>query len=696
MNLDLDKSTGIFTLNCTFDERFAAKNAGFKWQPDVRKWQTPSTRTAAAFLHCATPDARLAISQEQGRAAEAMRQSMATEAELDIPHPEDADYFPFQKAGIKFCLRRDPIRTLIGDEMGLGKTLQAIGTINMRDDIKTVLVVCPASLKLNWRRELNRWLQRNLSVGVIMSGKSVPQADILIVNYDILGESCSCRAKTDAERALEKETGKKIKKAAQRSCQKCSGKGFVIRMPELQRQWDLVVADECHRCKTPSTLTAKAFKVIADSRHRLALSGTPILNRPIEIHPILEWLDKTEWGNRWDYAKRYCGLKQTRFGTDMSGATNLEELRDRLRSTGTMIRRMKKDVLKELPPKLHTIIELPANGLADCVDAEWKAYRAQEQVLVSLKAALEMAKAAETDAEYQQAIADLRHGAAASFAEMSGARLELAKKKIPYIVTHLEETMEDVDKLVAFGHHTEVIKEVCAKLAKLGVVSITGSTSLTARERAVQSFQNDAATRLFVGNIIAAGVGLTLTAASNVVLFELDWRPGIVAQAIDRCHRIGQKDSVTAQYLVLEGSLDAYMAKKIAEKQKIIDVALGAGNPDDLLTAGDDIPVVEEQTPSTSTTRKEIMEKAVKVQAGDQEIALQCLRFISSLDLDYARGKNTVGWSKLDSRIGHSLAERNWLSPKQVVLAVRICNTHRRQLPDALAGSLAGIVERLK
>lgn len=679
MNLTHDQ--GTFTLNCTFEERFAAKNAGFKWASAIKKWQTDSPRMAMAFVQFATPDCRVVLERHTHAAKAVLAESMATTADLAVPHPEDGpDYFPFQKAGVKFCLRKDPVRALIGDEMGLGKTCQSIGTLNMREDIRSVLVVCPASLKLNWRRELTMWLTRNLTVGVVSSDKGVPDADILIVNYDILGKACDCK------KTMENKKPKK-------DCPKCNGKGFFLRLPGLVREYDLIITDECHRLKNADTLTFKAFKIIAQSKHRIALSGTPILNRPIEMQTTLGWLDHVEWGDRWQYAQRYCGLVRNRFGVDMSGATNLEELRDRLRST-VMIRRLKRDVMKELPPKIHQIIELPSDGLAEAVTAEWTAYKNQEKILFQLKAASEIAKTAETDAEYQTAMQGLKDGVAASFAQMSYARLDLAKRKIPYIITHLEDTMEDVSKLVAFGHHTEVIDEVFKKMEKFRPVKITGSTSMTARDGAVQAFQNDPSCQFFVGNIIAAGVGLTLTAASTVVLFELDWRPGIVAQAIDRCHRIGQKDSVLAQYLVLEGSLDAYMAKKIAAKQKVIDVALGAS---DGLSIQEQIELpTQEPAPATeSTSRKQIADKALAVRPGDMEVVMQGLRIVASMDADHARGINMVGFSKIDVEIGHSLAERNWLSPKQIVLAYKLCNKYRGQLPDSVTSKLNIMKERL-
>lgn len=688
----LTHDQGIFTLVCTYEERFSAKNAGFKWNPDLKKWQTTSPRTAQAFAHVADPECRAILSREQAKAKELHAASMATEAELDIPHPEGFDYFPFQKAGVKFCLRRDPIRTLLGDEMGLGKTPQTIGVINMREDIKSVLIICPASLKINWRRELDRWLTRNLTVGLVSSDKSVPDADILLVNYDILGQACPCY-KVAEQNAIAAGLPKPKKKRPDKNCTVCHGKGFSVRMPALIKPYDLIVCDEAHRLKNQDTLTYKAFKIICDVKHRMALTGTPILNRPIEMQTTLAWLDHVEWGNRWEYAKRYCALTQNRFGVDMSGASNLEELRDRLRST-VLIRRLKKDVLKELPPKIHQIIELPANGLSESIAQEWQAYKNQESVLVQLKAALEVAKSAETDDEYQNAIASLRDGVAASFAEMSYARLDLAKRKVPYIVAHMSEIMEQVDKLVAFGHHTEVIEEVVSKMANYNPVKITGAASMLARDKAVQSFQNDPGTHLFVGNIIAAGVGLTLTAASNVVLFELDWRPGIVAQAIDRCHRIGQTDSVTAQYLVLEGSLDAYMAKKIAAKQKIIDTALGVSDMIDS-EAQIELPSQEEPGATESTTRKQIIEKSALVQPGDAEVVLSCLRTITAADMDYATGKNEVGWSKLDSHIGHSLSEQHSLSPRQIVLGAKLCWRHKRQLNIGQLGKLEQIQRRL-
>lgn len=688
--MNLEYSGGTFILNCTFDERFTAKNAGFRWQPDIKKWTTTSSRTAQAMAAYATPDCRRVLAEAQAKRQEALAQSMATEADLDIPHPEGGpDYRPYQKAGVKFFLKKNPVRCLCGDEAGVGKSAQAIGLINMREDIKSVLIVAPASLKINWRRELEMWLTRNLSVGIVSADKGVPCADILICNYDILGASCDCWKKLDPENSSKGKKRRHLK-----DCPRCNGKGFFIRLPGLVKEYDLVVADESHRTKNDAAMCAKAFKAIATSTHRLALSGTPLLNRPIELFSTINWLDHAEWPSKWEYAKRYCGLTQTRFGVDMSGATNLDELATRLRTSGIMIRRMKRDVMKELPPKIHQVVELPDDGLSDCINAEWSAYRKQETLLAKLKAAVEIAKCSDTDAEYHQAINSLKDGVAASFHEMSYARMDLAKRKIPYIITHISDMMEDGQKIIVFGHHTEMLEAVYSKMSKHNPAKITGSTSMIARDKAVQLFQHDNSCRLFVGNIIAAGVGITLTASSTVVLAELDWRPGICSQAADRAHRLGQRDSVLVQYLVVSGSLDAYIAKKIAAKAQVIEKALGTPDLQQDEAEAVILPDAHDD-PQPSASRKQIAESSARVQDGDMEVAMQCLRIITAMDTDFASGRNTIGWSRFDSAVGHSLSEKPCLSPKQVSLAVRLCNKHRKQLGSSLAESISSIYKRL-
>lgn len=686
-------ANGTFVFACSFADKEVPKQAGFRWNPENKYWYTTDASVAMRLKQYADASATEAINKGQRDAMVNVEASRASTSAINIPTPPGLEFYPFQKAGIEFLVANITANhgVLLSDQMGLGKSPMSIGYINAvgHDVIRRILIVCPASLKLNWKREFERWITDNgqvYNVSIVDSDKPWPErADVCIINWDILGKAHS----------IISPNGKKIT-CRNRSCPECHGTGVVLRFPQLNGPWDLIIGDEIHAIKSYKSCRCRAFTRLSSPR-KIGLSGTPILNRPIELQTTLAWLDKSMWGNRWSYAKRYCALTTNRFGTDMSGASNLDELNYKLRSSGTMIRRLKADVLKELPPKVHQVIELPVNGSADLVENEWTAYRKVESVLSGLRVAMQLAKTAETDSEYHAAIEALKKGEAAAFKDMSLARKAVAMAKLPYVCTHINEIMEDDEdkKIVCFGHHLEFISSLCKMVQWLNPVEYVGDTPLVKRQEYVDRFQKDPACRLFVGGILPAGVGITLTASSHVVLAEFDWRPAMVEQAIDRTHRIGQTESVLAQYMVLAGSLDSYMAKTIIKKQAIISAALDAESkpPEDAEVS---VSAEENASPIAAVTRKEIIEKSVVLTPEDTQVVLAALRCITALDLDFAATKNAVGWSKNDVEIGHSLSKRDYLTPRQSVIGLKLANKYRKQLPEDIHMGIERIRERLK
>jgi SWI/SNF-related matrix-associated actin-dependent regulator of chromatin subfamily A-like protein 1 len=244
--------------------------------------------------------------------------------------------YPFQKEGIAFATNREA--SLIADDMGLGKTVQAIGVINEDASIRRVLVVCPASVRILWQRELDQWLNRSFTIAVVGVNCQKPLSGdgITIINYDRLAPFAD----------------------------------------ELEA-YDLAVLDECQYCKSPdSKRTSAALSIKA--KRKLALSGTPLLNRTIELYPVLRWLDPQRWpaGGYFRFGLRYCAARHNGFGWDLSGASNLPELSDLLRST-VLIRRTKAEVLPQLPPKIRTVIEVqPVGGMQRILRQEMDLYRA--------------------------------------------------------------------------------------------------------------------------------------------------------------------------------------------------------------------------------------------------------------------------------------------------------------------------------
>ena len=238
---------------------------------------------------------------------------------------------------------------------------------------------------------------------------------------------------------------------------------------------------------------------------------------------------------------------------------------------------------------------MPKGTAASVIEAETHAYEMSQARLQSLRAAVAAADASEDREGYREAVEALQKGQAVEFASISEQRHQVALAKVPAVIAHLTDQVEQ-GKVICFAHHLDVVAAIHDAFP--GSVVVTGQTSLEARQQAVDTFQNDPNCRLFVGNIRAAGVGLTLTASSHVVFAELDWTPANLSQAEDRAHRIGQHDSVLVQHLVLEGSLDASMAQMLIAKQEVIDRSLDTG----------DAPIIEtakiETAPAPSNVTK--------------------------------------------------------------------------------------------
>jgi len=642
----LTREDDEYRFYCEPWERFPAKEAGFRFRGEDKGgpfWFTDDPSIAKALAKHADEAALTALRTANAERAAALEASRATDATIDVPVPDGLEYMPFQKAGIAFATAR--ANTLIADEMGLGKTIQVVGLINKDMTLNSILVVCPASLKLNWKRELEKWLTRKLTVHVADSQDfNSFDADIVIINYDILRKHEAAIGAT---------------------------------------KWDALVVDECHYLKNPKTIRSKQVTAISAGR-RIYLTGTPIVNRPVELWPIISALDPKTWTKFWPFAMRYCNGKHTGWGWDFSGAAHLDELQKKLRST-IMVRRLKSEVLKELPAKVRQVIELPANGCADSIKAEQDALAGNSETIEALKVAVELAKASDNPDDYKEAVATLRKGIMVAFDEMARLRHDTAVAKLPYVIEHVHAALETGSKVVVSAHHHDVVNALAAEFGKQAVV-LTGETLLVKRQEAVDAFQTNENVKVFIGSIQAAGVGITLTAASHAIFAELDWVPGNVTQSEDRLHRIGQRDSVLVQHLVLEGSLDATIAKTLVRKQTVIDRAL------DKTVEFVDEPVVPlfDETATDTTTRERIQREAENLTPAQVAAVHEALRLLADSDPDRARVINDIGFNKIDNAIGHSLAESARLTPRQAALGKRIVLKYHRQLPAALVAAVKG------
>jgi SWI/SNF-related matrix-associated actin-dependent regulator 1 of chromatin subfamily A len=481
------------------------------WRPRKVFWQ-------AQGFSVAKPDADWRVRfcfVDPTRQAEALRESATVQSSLagEIPAPDGLDYFEYQKAGVQFL---DTHRnTLLADDPGLGKTIQVCGLLNLRSQIRSVLVVCPASVKYVWARELDRWLTDKTRT-VSIAGRALdPSAEILVCNYDLL-------RKFDA----------------------------LLK----RRRYDLLVLDEAHFIKTSKALRTKACKLLgALATRKVLLTGTPIMNRPAELWSLLNFLNAQAWGSFFPFAQRYCDAFNGPFGWDFSGASNLPELNERLRTTGNMLRRRKADVLPQLPRVIRQIVPLPVD---------------MTPILEELTESL--AESMGFDPDNPPFEIDPTR---IPFELIAAIRRETGIVKIGAALAFIADETEGVDKVVIYAHHHDVLKALHEALTPS--VLVTGQTPARTRVRAVASFQESEGLKYFIASIQAMGVGITLTAASRVIFVEQSWTPSEMEQAECRLHRIGQVNSVLSQYLVVRESIDEKILSAVVCKMRVIEAVLG-------------------------------------------------------------------------------------------------------------------------
>jgi SWI/SNF-related matrix-associated actin-dependent regulator 1 of chromatin subfamily A len=413
--------------------------------------------------------------------------------------------------------------------------------------------MCPPGLAINWDRELRAWLVKKYDIARA-DGKCFPSSDIVICPYSIAHKWTK----------------------------------------ELSYFWDLAILDEVQKLKNPTARRTRAvlggsvehgeeMSAGIPAKIRLALSGTPIENNPYELYTVLRWLDPESWRDRWHYYRRYCDAKRTMRtvwkgkqrlqipGWDFSGATNLEELQDRLRAT-VMIRRLKREVLKELPPKQRQVLALPAELTKRTTKEEQQMWDKLDVDLAPLRAAVAVAKAGESMDDYRRAVDRLREGARIPFKETAKVRHEVALAKLPAAMDNIEETLEETPKLIVFAHHLDVMDQVQERFGDR-LARMDGSCTPEQKQRAVDRFQRDPKCEIILGNRTMYE-GWTLTAAHLVTFIEFSWVPSDILQAEDRAHRFGQLESVFIRHLVADGSIEVRQVRTIVKKMDIIDRAL--------------------------------------------------------------------------------------------------------------------------
>jgi SWI/SNF-related matrix-associated actin-dependent regulator 1 of chromatin subfamily A len=408
-------------------------------------------------------------------------------------------------------------RAILADDMGLGKTRTAIVAAREADPDGPFLVICPASVKLNWRREIEM-VEPDADVQVVTGASFEPGHRWTVVNYDLVNRN---------------------------------------RVSLTAAHWAVAVVDEAHYVKNDSVRSKRTLELLgvlagstAGPDHVYLLTGTPMANRPRDLFNLLKAVRHPLANSFYRYAKRYCAAFDNGYGLDTNGAANVDELAAVV--SGVMLRRTKRDAL-DLPEKVRSWlpVELPLSRIRSV----------EKRALDYLRT--NPARAGETWITFLGLLNRARH--------------DLAVTKARSTADFVGDCVEADQKVVVFTAYNGAVDLLRERFADRCVV-LTGADSAEARQAAVDRFQSDERVRVFIGNLHAAGVGITLTAATHVVFNDLDWVPANHWQAEDRIHRIGQTKGTLATYLYAPGTLDDYVAALLEQKAQIIaELEAGAG-----------------------------------------------------------------------------------------------------------------------
>ncbi|KAJ8255314.1 hypothetical protein GJAV_G00203460 [Gymnothorax javanicus] len=420
---------------------------------------------------------------------------------------------PFQCQGVNFAVSRDG-RILLADDMGLGKTIQAICIAAFYRKEWPLLVVTPSSVRFTWAEAFQRWLPSLSpdSINVVVKGKdNLRSGQVNIVSYDLL-------SKMDKQQAM--------------------------------NPFNVLIMDESHFLKNIKTARCKAaLPLLKAAKRVILLSGTPAMSRPSELYTQILAVRPTFFPRFHDFGSRYCDAKQLPWGWDYSGSSNLTELKLLLEES-LMLRRLKSEVLSQLPAKLRKVVTVTTDGIT----ARTKAALAA--------AAKDLARGHRNKLQEKEALLVF-------FNHTAEAKLRAINE---YIIDLLECGRE---KFLVFAHHKLVLDSVVSALVEKGVsyIRIDGATPSAERQSLCSRFQFSEKSCVAVLSIMAANMGITLHSASLVVFAELFWNPGVLIQAEDRAHRIGQTSSVDIHYLVAKGTADDYLWPMIQEKMNVLEKA---------------------------------------------------------------------------------------------------------------------------
>jgi len=417
-----------------------------------------------------------------------------------------------QKEAIEKLASHD--KYILADDMGLGKTTSTV-IAALESGAERVLIVCPASLKINWMREIQNYTDKSIS---IIEGKKWESADFVIINYDILKNFHDTKNKEES----------------------------VI----LQEGFDLIVVDEAHYIQN---VQAKRTKLINDIINRIGkvwlLTGTPMTSRPINYYNLLNLVESPVSYNWMAYVIRYCEGYQFNVGNrkvwNVNGSSNLIELRDRTKTH--VLRRLKQDIL-DLPEKIITPVYLRLKS------KEYEALMGEYYDWM------------EDDSE--------KKSLTVQFSKLMKVRQVIAENKIKETCELAENIIEQGKKVIIFTNFTDTLNRIAEHFGK-SAVTLDGKMSKPARQHSVDQFQENDKIKVFVGNLKAAGVGITLTAAEAVIMNDLSFVPSDHSQAEDRAYRYGQKSNVSVLYPIFDNSIEGIIYDILSQKKNIFETVMG-------------------------------------------------------------------------------------------------------------------------
>jgi len=405
---------------------------------------------------------------------------------------------------------------ILADDMGLGKTTSTI-IAALEAGSKKALIICPATLKINWKREIENYSDK--TVFIAESKNFSTEADFVIINYDIIKNFHDTKKKDESQ--------------------------------ILASNFDLVIVDEAHYIKNATAQRTKLINDIVKKTDRLwLLTGTPMTSRPIDYFNLLSLIDSPVAKNWMAYAIRYCQGYQFNVGGrkvwNVTGASNLEELRDR--TLGLTLRRLKENVL-DLPDKIITpvYLRLKSKQYEEVMGEYYDWYDKNPEESKSLTV---------------------------QFSKLTKVRQIIADEKIAQTIELAENILEQDKKVIIFCNFTDSLNKITEHFGK-AAVKLDGSMSKPERQHSVDQFQDNPKVKVFVGNIKAAGVGITLTAAEAVIMNDLSFLPSDHAQSEDRAYRYGQKNNVLVYYPIFENTIEGIIYDILNNKKQVIATVMG-------------------------------------------------------------------------------------------------------------------------